>query len=87
MSYQGIRSSVNNCQLLQKTVITLYNVNETTLMLWYKDNTRKEETATLLHVKDLPGTIDLTTTNQPRQMSLPTYEAQIMEFPQGEDIV
>ena len=87
IAYQGIRSSVNNCQLLQKTTITLFNVNETSLMLWYKDKTRTEETNLLLRGKDLPATVDFAKTNEPREMSLPKHDFQHKEFPQNKDII
>ena len=53
--YNSIRARLFNSALLENTDLTLYNINETTLRLWFKDQVRRQEILTLLQGKNTPG--------------------------------
>ena len=86
--YTKIRARVfHNNIVMEKTGITLHNVNQSRLTLWYKKKTRLEEVKTLLRGKDkLPGNLSTTRTALLRPMAAPNHDsAPVMHFPQPED--
>ena len=49
MEYYKVRGWLLNSQtLLEDTNLALYNINDTTLRLWYKDSSRRDEVKVLL---------------------------------------
>ena len=40
---------------MENSNLTLFNINETTLRLWFKNKTRREEIINLLQGRDFPG--------------------------------
>ena len=59
-AYNNIRARLFNSQaLLNNTGITLFNVNETSVSLWFKNKTRREEILTLIQGRPLPGRLTL----------------------------
>lgn len=53
--YNYIRGRLFNSNLAEKTNLTLFNISETSLRLWYKNRTRHEEIVTLMQGKTPPG--------------------------------
>ena len=59
-AYNNIKACLFNCQaLLSNTGITLFNVNETSVSLWFQNKTRREEIVTLIQGLPLPGRLIL----------------------------
>ena len=58
--YEAIRTRVLNCmELVDETTLTLPHINETTLIRWFKNTTRRNEVSTLLQGLSLPSTVSI----------------------------
>ena len=66
----------------------LFNINETSASLWYKNKTRREEILTLMQGQSLPGRLAIATEALPpiRETHHDLQgEAEPMAFPEPED--
>ena len=88
-AYNNIRARLFNCQnLLSNSGITLFNVNETSVSLWFKNKTRREEILTLIQGRSLPGRLTLAKEALPPLRETPSDlqgDAEPMLFPEPED--
>ena len=80
---------MNSPSLLERTGLTLYNINESTLVGWYKNTSRVQEVRTLLQGLDLPSVEACTAESLPQPEFQPTepQEPPISPhvFPEVED--
>ena len=53
--YNYIRGRLFNSPILEETELVLFNINETTLRLWFKNKTRNDEIMQLMQGKNVPG--------------------------------
>ena len=87
--YNKIRAGLFNSQaLLDSTGLTLFSINETSLSLWYKNKTRREEIITLLQGHSVPGNISVATDALPPLRECPPDlqgQPEVMVFPEPED--
>jgi len=84
--YNNLRARIFNSNvILEKTNITLFNVNETTLMAWHKKKSRMEEIKTLLQGKTLPGNLSTTKFTPPTTVYSTLHSAATMVFTDPED--
>eukprot|EP00794_Sanderia_malayensis_P021122 gene21122-23194_t len=64
VAYNRIRARLfHSRELLSGTDLTLYNLNEKQISLWFENKTRREEVVTLLQGRSLPGATE--TANEP----------------------
>ena len=88
-AYNNIRACLFNSQaLLNNTGITLFNVNETSVSLWFKNKTRREEILTLIQGRPLPGRLTLAKEAVPPLRETPSDlqgDADSMLFQEPED--
>ena len=65
-AYMKIRARLlNSHDLLSSTGLTLFNLNEAQISLWFKNKTRREEVTMLLQGRALPGGVAIATTPLP----------------------
>lgn len=88
--YNTLRARLfNSKMLLDETNLTLFNINETTLRLWFKEKTRRDEVTLLLRGKRLPGKLTCSSSNLPEPRPPPQYlQGDALEefsFPEPED--
>jgi hypothetical protein len=58
--YQKVRARLfNSHTLIERNKIILYNINETTLRLWFKDQARAEEILTLMQGRETPSSLQI----------------------------
>ena len=73
-AYNGVRARLFNSQaLLEGTNMVLYTINETTLVRWYKNSTRRREIQMLLQGRLLPHADVTTSDTLPPAQQQPTY--------------
>lgn len=76
-AYNGVRARLFNSQaLLEGTNMVLFTINETTLLRWYQDSTRRREVQMLLQGLPLPRAEVTTSDTLPpaqEQPALPTH--------------
>ena len=89
-SYNTIRARLFNSRtLMDQTNLTLFNINETTLRLWFKEKTRREEVLMLLQGRELPGKLTCTSSNLPEPQAPPVdlqgHPSERFCFPEPED--
>ena len=89
MPLNNVRARLFNCQaLLSNTGITLFNVNETSVSLWFKNKTRREEILTLIQGRSLPGRLTLAKEALPPLRETPSDlqgNVELMLLPEPED--
>ena len=80
--YNNIRARLlNSHTLLEKTALTLYHINESTLIKWYKNTSRVQEVRTLLQGLKLPHVSPITTEGLPEVHVRPTEPPQPPSHP------
>ena len=87
--YRRIQARLFNSQdILEKTNMSLYNINECSLRLWYKNSSRLHEITTLLQGWDISSSISIATTPLPPvrpKLSRLQGQSKPMEFLEPED--
>ena len=85
--YNRLRARLfNSTLLMEKTAITLFNINETTLLRWHKNKERREEVETLHRGKTLPSSLKTSRTTLPKQLKLQEHQTPLMVFAEGQDL-
>lgn len=89
-AYNAIRARLLNSQaLLEETNLVLYTINETTLVRWYKNTTRRDEVTLLLQGLSLPSPSACSSSTLPPPQARPVVPPpppdQPHSFPDPED--